>query len=272
MTEWDAGSRWRPSPLVGLSLGVHAVAVALLAAEPATWPAACGAMFLDHLVLAAVGMSPRSRFLGPNMTRLPPGIESEIALTFDDGPDPEVTPRVLDLLAEHRATATFFPIGRRADEHADLVREVVRRGHRLENHTYNHPKTFALRGPWAQGREIDRAQESLERLGGRRPIYFRAPAGIRNPWLDLVLARRGLRLASWTRRGFDTVERNPQRVTRKLLTGLAAGDVILLHDGSAARDRNGRPVVLEALPRVLDVLAQRGLRSIHLPTPTDHGG
>ncbi len=98
-------------------------------------------------------------------------------------------------------------------------------------------------------------------MTGRRPRLFRPPAGLRNPLLDRVLHRTGLRLVSWTRRGFDAVEKNPAAVTRRLLDGLAAGDVLLLHDGSALRG-GGNPVVLEVLPRVLDALAERGLRSV----------
>jgi peptidoglycan/xylan/chitin deacetylase (PgdA/CDA1 family) len=185
-----------------------------------------------------------------------------VALTFDDGPDPEVTPRVLDLLAERGARATFFCIGRRARAHPEIVAEIVRRGHEVENHTWSHPNSFACYPPGPMRREIVRAQEALAETAGRRPRYFRAPAGIRNPLLDPLLHAQGLTLVSWTRRGFDTVAREPERVARRLLRGLAGGDVLLLHDGSAARDRQGTPVVLEVLPRLLDALEDRGLTGV----------
>jgi len=108
-------------------------------------------------------------------------------------------------------------------------------------------------------REIEAAQDAIAQATGRRPTLFRAPAGIRNPWLDLVLARTSLSLVSWTRRGFDTVTRDPRRVAGRLIRGLRAGDILLLHDGSSAADTAGRPVVLEALPRVLDALSARQL-------------
>jgi peptidoglycan/xylan/chitin deacetylase (PgdA/CDA1 family) len=246
---------------------LHAAALTALAAAPSSWPWAVGTMAVNQLGLFAACMAPRSRLLGPNLSRLPAALarQGQVALTFDDGPDPEVTPQVLDLLAEHRAPATFFAIGRRADEHPGVVEEIARRGHRLENHTYRHAYTFAFQGPRSQGRDVDAAQDCLERLTGRRPAWVRAPAGFRNPWLDLVLARRGLRLASWTRRGYDTVDRDPRRVAARLVKGLAAGDVLLFHDGSAARRGNGRPVVLEALRRLLDAIAQQGLRPALLP-------
>jgi peptidoglycan/xylan/chitin deacetylase (PgdA/CDA1 family) len=214
-------------------------------------------------------MWPRSRLLGPNLSRLPDtaDFENRVALTFDDGPDPKVTPKVLDILGEHGARATFFVIGQRADQYPEIVSETARRGHRIENHSYTHAHGFAFFGPRALARDIDRAQQSLARASGRRPVFFRAPAGIRNPWFEPVLAQRGLNLASWTRRGYDAVDREAERVTRRLLKGLAARDVLLLHDGSAARSRNGQPVVLEALPRLLDAMAESKLSSIYLPHP-----
>ncbi|MCP4656528.1 MAG: polysaccharide deacetylase family protein [bacterium] len=267
MSEPTPQERWRPVPLVRLSAVLHAACFVGLAWSPARWPLWGGLMLLDHLALLVASLSPRSRLLGANLTRMPASLvqDGEVALTFDDGPDPEVTPRVLDLLDRYAARASFFCIGRRAQQYPEIVAEIVRRGHRVENHTFRHTHAFAFHGVRALGREIDRAQEVLERLSGRRPVLFRAPAGMRNPLLDPVLARRRLRLVSWTRRGFDAVEKDPAKVTRRLLKGLVAGDILLLHDGSATRDRRGRVVVLEALPPLLDQMKAQGLRSIPLP-------
>jgi len=93
--------------------------------------------------------------------------------------------------------------------------------------------------------EISRAQDSILRVTGSRPRFFRAPAGLRNPFLDPVLSRLQLRLASWTRRGFDTVNSNADVVYRRLADSLQDGDILLLHDGNAARSRGGKPVILE---------------------------
>jgi peptidoglycan/xylan/chitin deacetylase (PgdA/CDA1 family) len=258
---------WRPAPLVAVSATVHAAAVVALTAAPRHWPFAAAALLGNHGVLAAAGMWPRSRLLGPNLSRLDAAAarRGEVALTFDDGPDPRVTPAVLDLLEERGARASFFFIGCRARQHPELVTEVARRGHRVENHSYSHSYAFAFFLPAALGRDIDRAQQVLADATGVPPRHFRAPAGIRSLLLERELASRGLALTSWTRRGFDTVSRDPVAIAGRLLRGLAAGDVLLLHDGSAARDRRGMPVVLEVLPRVLDALAERGLRGVPLP-------
>jgi peptidoglycan/xylan/chitin deacetylase (PgdA/CDA1 family) len=112
--------------------------------------------------------------------------------------------------------------------------------------------------------EISRAQDSIFRVTGCRPRFFRAPAGLRNPFLDPVLVRLKLRLASWTRRGFDTVSGDPDAVFRRLAHSLQTGDILLLHDGHAARSRSGKPVILEVLPRLLDALNTQGLTPVTL--------
>src|SRR6185312_5905528 len=110
---------------------------------------AVGAVLADHLLLTAAGLTPRSALLGPNWTRLPAAAAGrrELAITLDDGPDPRITPRVLDLLEERRAKATFFCIGERVQRHAELAREMVRRGHSVENHSQRHLNYFSLLGP-----------------------------------------------------------------------------------------------------------------------------
>jgi peptidoglycan/xylan/chitin deacetylase (PgdA/CDA1 family) len=112
--------------------------------------------------------------------------------------------------------------------------------------------------------EISRAQESIFRVTGGSPQFFRAPAGLRNPFLDPVLARLKLRLVSWTRRGFDTVDGDADAVLRRLANPLRDGDILLLHDGHAARSRSGKPVILEVLPRLLDALKSKRLRPVTL--------
>jgi peptidoglycan/xylan/chitin deacetylase (PgdA/CDA1 family) len=245
---------------------VHVGAAAAMLARPRAWPWALGALAANHLGLAAAGLWPRSRLLGPNWTRLPvqSGVSARAAITIDDGPDPAVTPRVLAQLAEHGAHATFFCVGVRIERYAELAREIVSRGHHIENHTQRHRHNFSLLGPGGMAAEIARAQDSIFRVTGCSPRFFRAPAGLRNPFLDPVLTRLQLRLASWTRRGFDTVNANADAVYRRLANPLRDGDILLLHDGNAARTRGGTPVILEVLPRLLDALAAKRLQPVTL--------
>jgi peptidoglycan-N-acetylglucosamine deacetylase len=256
---------WPWPPLIKASAAVH-VGAAALALAPGGWPWAVGALALDHALLTGAGLWPRSHWLGPNLTRLPEAATArrEIAITIDDGPDPAVTPAVLDLLDAAGARATFFCIAAQAQAQPMLVREIVRRGHAVQNHSHDHRHHFSLSGPAAFERELVRAQQVLAELSGQTPHCFRAPAGLRNPMLDPVLHRLNLQLVSWTRRGFDTREADPARVLQRLSRGLAAGDILLLHDGHARRTRAGRPVVLDVLPALLQRCKSAGLTPVTL--------
>jgi peptidoglycan/xylan/chitin deacetylase (PgdA/CDA1 family) len=261
-----ASTRWSPSPLLYASAAVHLGAAAAALARPRAWPWALGALIANHVALAGAGLWPRSQLLGPNWIRLPAqiGNPGRVAITIDDGPDPEVTPQVLSQLAAHHAHATFFCVGDRVERHAELAREIVSRGHAIENHSQRHRHNFSLLGPGGMRAEISRAQDSILGVTGSAPRFFRAPAGLRNPFLDPVLTRLQLRLASWTRRGFDTINANADAVYRRLTDPLEDGDILLLHDGNAARGRDGKPVILEVLPRLLDALASKQLRPVTL--------
>jgi peptidoglycan/xylan/chitin deacetylase (PgdA/CDA1 family) len=257
---------WRPTPALLASIGLHAGALGALALASSQWPAVAGVLLANHAVLTAAGLWPRSTLLGPNLVRLPAAAAGlgEVAITIDDGPDPAVTPGVLELLEAHGAKASFFCIGEQARTYPELCREIVRRGHAVENHSQRHSPGFSFLGVRGFESEIAAAQATLTEITGQAPRFFRAPAGLRNPLLEPALARLGLQLASWTRRGFDTVTDDADRVARRLLRGLRAGDVLLLHDGHAARTPAGTPVALEVLPRVLGAIARAGLRPVTL--------
>ncbi|WP_209443455.1 polysaccharide deacetylase family protein [Falsiroseomonas frigidaquae] len=254
---------WRPAALPRASLWLHGLAAAAACAQPMLWPQILALIALNHATLTA-SMHPRGRFLGPNLVRLPIAGAAQVALTFDDGPDPVVTPRVLDLLDVAQARASFFVIGARAARHPALLREILARGHTVENHSQTHPASFAARGLWALRREVSQAQDVIAGITGTAPRFFRAPMGLRSPLLDPVLAGQGLRLVSWTRRGYDTSRRDPQRVLRSLTRGLGPRDILLLHDGNAGRDERGDPVVLSVLPALLAALQADGLRPVSL--------
>jgi peptidoglycan/xylan/chitin deacetylase (PgdA/CDA1 family) len=259
-------SRWQPTLLIRTSIVLHLLALIVVIAEPGQWGWALGAVLANHTLLALVGLWPRSHWLGPNWTQLPAAAtaKNRIALTIDDGPDPIVTPQVMDMLDRYAAQATFFCVGERAARYPDLCREIVRRGHAVENHTQHHRHHFALLGYSGFMRELQAAQETLTTITGQRPLFFRAPAGLRNPFLDPVLTRLELRLASWSARGFDTRIGDVERVKNRLLRGLRAGAILLLHDGNAARTLDGIPVILEVLPTLLAAARAANLRFVTL--------
>lgn len=257
---------WQPTLLIRATLALHLLALMTAIAEPGLWRLALAALLANHALLTVAGLWPRCQWLGPNWTRLPAAAAGrhEIALTIDDGPDPLVTPKVLDMLDRHAAQATFFCIGEKAARYPDLCREIVRRGHAVENHSQHHRHHFALLGRTGFRHELQAAQDTLTRITGKPPLFFRAPAGFRNPFLDPVLARLDLRLASWSARGFDTRTSDVERVKHRLLRGLRAGAILLLHDGNAARTPDGTPVILAVLPAVLATAAAANLRLVTL--------
>jgi peptidoglycan/xylan/chitin deacetylase (PgdA/CDA1 family) len=263
----------RPSPAIFISAFFHVVCIVALAAHPAWWPWFVSAVAGNHVLLGLAVFFPRGVLLGSNLTRLPASAvrRGEVCLTFDDGPDPEVTPRVLDLLDRYRAKASFFCIGEKAAAFPDIVRDIARRGHSIENHSYRHSHAFAFYGVVRLRREVVASQVAIASICGRPPAFFRAPAGYRSVLLDPVLTACGLRYVSWTRRGFDAVRRDPAPVLRRLTRGLAAGDVLLLHDGASARMRDGEPVVLAVLPPLLAELAARGLTVVSVPAACSEG-
>jgi peptidoglycan/xylan/chitin deacetylase (PgdA/CDA1 family) len=277
MPERSARQSWRPTALIRGSVALHLAAVGVALARPPLWPWALSVVVADHLLLTAAGLWPKSRLLGPNWTHLPAAAADArtpgaIAITIDDGPDPEITPRVLALLEAHSAKATFFCIGERVARHPALARDIVQRGHAIENHSQRHLHHFPLLGPRALAGEIGRAQQTIAAETGEVAQFFRAPAGLRNPFLEPVLARANLRLVSWTRRGFDTVSGSAPRVLGKLTRHLQDGDILLLHDGHAARTAAGGAVILEVLPPLLAAAAAARLTPITLRAAADRGG
>ncbi|MEJ0038898.1 MAG: polysaccharide deacetylase family protein [Gammaproteobacteria bacterium] len=246
------------------SVALHVGAVAATVVDPHLWPWSLGAVAANHATLTFAGLWPRSSLLGPNWTRLPheAAARNAVAMSIDDGPDPATTPRVLDILDAHTAKATFFCIGQRIERFRGLARDIHDRGHAIENHSFRHTNYFSLLGPKRMASEIERAQDVIASVTGAKPRFFRAPAGLRNPFLAPLLRRFDLQLASWTRRGFDTVEGNADVVFRRVTRNLASGDILLLHDGNAAKGISGAPVIYDVLPRILREIAAQDLRPI----------
>ncbi len=260
---------FQPGPLHWLLAGSHAAGVASIAVQPALWPWAVGAMFGSHALNFAFALAPGSAALGPVISKLPvPAADrGEIALTFDDGPDTELTPRVLDLLDEAGARATFFCVGARARAHPHLVREITARGHAVENHAFNHSRAMGFFSVQRLVRDIGDAQKTLADITGSAPKFFRAPFGIRTPLTEPALARLGLRCVAWNIRSLDSVDGSAERVAARIVRRLAPGAIVLMHDGVEGRRRSTTaraPSVLGALPLVLATLREREWRSVTL--------
>jgi peptidoglycan/xylan/chitin deacetylase (PgdA/CDA1 family) len=241
------------------AVAAHLGLLVVFAGVPVLTGLAIGACLLFHAVTAWGIVHPRSRVFGPNQSRL--GTSARVvSLTFDDGPHPEVTPRLLDLLRARGVRATFFLIGREAARHPDLVRRIAAEGHLLGNHTLTHRYLYWALPPRGVEREIAGAQQAIEAGAGVPCRWFRPPVGLKSPWQRSALARLGLRQVSWEVRFIDRRDADAEaRLARRLRRRLRPGSVLLLHDG-ADRDPRGNPAVLDAVPRLLDTLALLGYR------------
>jgi peptidoglycan-N-acetylglucosamine deacetylase len=227
------------------------------------------------LLLAGAGVSavavygaqvPTAQLFGPTVCRFPGG---GLALTFDDGPNPRETPRLLDLLDAYDAKATFFLIGRWALREPALVREIAARGHALGNHTYSHP-TMPLHGAGAIRSELARCRDAVERagvrfseVGGRMPML--PPYGRRRPATLRVLAEEGYVPVTWSVTGYDWRRWEPAgRIARRCVHA-RDGDLILLHDGSDRNPAEDRSRSLAAARAALEHHSARGLRFVTVP-------
>lgn len=257
MPKLDARHVFQAVNIVDGLMGAAAIAHALPSAPSLAWIAT------SQAALAMACLCPRCPLVGPAIVSVPTA-KPYVALTFDDGPDPALTPYVLDILAQYDAKASFFCIGERVRAHPALARAIAAAGHGVENHSLNHRAGFALLGSGGIAREVDHAQRLLADTTGQSPVFFRAPSGFRNPWLAPLLAARGLRYAAWSRRGLDTIDPDPARILRRVSHTVAPGSVLLLHDGRSARDRQGEAVLRTVLPRLLAELGERGLQAVDL--------
>jgi peptidoglycan/xylan/chitin deacetylase (PgdA/CDA1 family) len=242
-----------------LFAGATVIAALLGAASVAVVVAAAGLLALTAGVGAVVpssGIFARP-VVGVHTTR------RELALTFDDGPDPRWTPPVLDLLESRGHRGTFFVIGERAAQHTGLIAEMARRGHEIANHTWSHSLSTVFIAPRRLAQELARASDLIERTTGTRPIWFRPPAGLLSPRIAPAARLAGLKLVTWTASGrdgvrFTTVKSALSRLDRAIVPGA----VLVLHD--AARDGDRGPIACDVLRVLLDRMESAGLTSVGL--------
>jgi peptidoglycan/xylan/chitin deacetylase (PgdA/CDA1 family) len=218
------------------------------------------------LVIVYLLFHPRNQWLVANRSRVD-GARC-LALTFDDGPDPVDTPKLLDLLREKNVKATFFVVGKRADQYPEIVRRAWVEGHLIANHTWSHNSLFCFLMPNRLRAEIERCTESIRRICGFPPCLFRSPVGLRHPLLAPYLEHAGLEYLSWSIRTLDTFRPNPNVLAERILNKAASGDIILLHDHLP----RGTTAMLEALSRVIDELKERGFEFVLAGPREDAGG
>lgn len=232
------------------------------------WTAALVVFSIAFAIISYGTILPSSRLFGNHVSELSPEQASrgEVWITVDDGPDPRTTYELLDLLDTAQAKAGFFLIGSKAEQHPELVREIVRRGHLVGNHSQTHPAGlfWSLR-PKKMWAEVAGCQQTLTDILGTPPVWFRPPVGHHNVFLFPPLRVLGLAMAMWNCRGFDGVVKDASLILKLIAKGLQPGAIVLLHDGTST--------CVEVMRGTLRMLAERGLQaalpeSLHLTPPT----
>jgi peptidoglycan/xylan/chitin deacetylase (PgdA/CDA1 family) len=196
-----------------------------------------------------------------------------VALTFDDGPSPETTPKVLDLLDEAGVKATFFVIGRKVKLYPELVRDIVARGHAVGVHGYDHDRLFSLRTPESIRLDLARAIEVITAASGEAPTLFRPPIGHTSPRIAGALEAFDFTVVGWSVRGLDGLSgARADRVAARIVPHLKDGAIVLLHDASENEDFT--PASVAALPKILAAMARKNLPGVRVDSwiePADAG-
>jgi len=188
----------------------------------------------------------------------------ELALTFDDGPDPVTTPLLLALLSRHRAAATFFITGERAAAYPHLIRAILQGGHQVGNHSFSHDNLIMLKSRARLEREISAAQAVLSGLAGIRPLALRPPVGIVSPRLSEVLEGTGIYVLNFSLRAGDFGNRRLNGLSRRILKRVRPGDIVLLHDARPL-DPSDLKIWDREMDRMLAGIKRKGLRVVPLP-------
>jgi len=224
-------------------------------------PAALG---LSILGAAGHGAFHRNSFVfGPVLGHLPTE-DKKVALTFDDGPNPDATPRILDTLAELGVKATFFILGRHAERWPELVHRTVREGHQIGNHGYFHRKLH-FKSPRYVRRDMLLGMRAIRRAGAASPAFFRAPHGFRNPWVSAIAGSLGERTIGWSLGVWDSDLPGVKAIVDRTVNGVKPGSIVLLHDGDGYNADGDRTQTAASLPGIITGLRERGYEFVTLP-------
>jgi peptidoglycan-N-acetylglucosamine deacetylase len=257
------GWPWARVVFVAAVAAAAGAVVATLAGIDVPWPLLLGAAVA---LVAAIGggvfVQGSGLFARPILAVEAARAGNRVAITFDDGPDATHTRPILELLERGGHRATFFVIGKRAEAAPELLAEMVRRGHGLGNHSYEHAHTTPFRHPARLAADLARAQEVMARAGAR-VRFFRAPIGLLSPRVAEAARRTGLTMVGWSASARDgRAATTADEAAARLIAAARPGAILVLHD---AVERGARaPVAAAALARLLESLAARGLRSVTL--------
>ena len=239
--------------IIFLAVLLVMVAINFAADFSGWWYAVLGIVYLNIQVYGASVLSAEFflpvRYMGDRNS-------NKIAITFDDGPIPVMTERILDVLNTHQVPAAFFCIGNRAHDYPALIQRMHDAGHLVGNHSYWHGAMFDLQSPDKIAKELADTDVAIQKAINKKPNFFRPPFGVTNPMVAAAVKRRGYKTIGWTVRSFDSMTKNGNALLDRVTSSLKGGDVILFHDYSTA--------TLEMLPAFLEQVAILGLKIVRV--------
>lgn len=213
--------------------------------------------FMGTAILLAIVFHPNASWWAPTLWR--GSGKDTVALTFDDGPDPESTLEIARILAEQDIRAAFFVVGERVEKHPDVLAKLHADGHLVCNHTQTHAMTFHFSLWDTARRELRACNDAIKSAIGLEPALFRSPQGFKNPALGDVIGELDMKAIGWQVRGLDSMRGDADAITERIVKGAEPGGVIMLHDGSGYGGRVDRSGTIAALPRIIEGLRARGL-------------
>lgn len=225
-------------------------------------------LLIEGTLLYAV-LERRSPIFGRIFWKGAPGL-NRIALTFDDGPNEPFTSKAIDILERFGVHATFFVIGSSCERFPDSVKRLAAAGHEIGNHTWSH-EVLPLKLPSGIREEIMKTSAIIEKCTGRGPVFFRAPHGWRNPWVDRIAREFGCTPVAWTLGVWDTDRPGAETIVRRTLNGVSDGCVLLLHDGRGVEQGADSGQLIQALPTILKELRHRGYQFVTLSEMMETG-
>lgn len=207
-------------------------------------------VFLYVLLLFFAVLIPQLNFFVASLHRLPAS-GSSVVLTFDDGPMPGHTEKVLAVLAKKKAKACFFLIGKNMEQHPELVKQIIAGGHQVGHHSYSHVNIFPMWSTEKVKEDIAKAASILESITGQQNLRFRIPFGLSNPNIAKAIAQCNFQSIGWSLRTYDTMSKSKEQLVQTVLSKVKAGDIILLHDWGT--------YTVDALPEIIDGVRGKGL-------------
>lgn len=180
--------------------------------------------------------------------------KNQIAITFDDGPHPDFTPKVLDVLQQHRAKATFFCIGQQVEKHPEILKRIITEGHLIGNHTYSHSKSFGFFSTDQVISELKKTKQIIHDLIGKEMKLYRPAFAVTNPMIEKAVEQLQLNSIGWNIRSLDTTSRSEKMILKRITAKLSKGNIILLHDTSEK--------TVNVLEQLLLFLKERNLESV----------